>query len=101
VGEIRDEYDGEERPAERMRDGSLVVEGTLSGADLRDQYGIPLPESPEFETVAGFMLEQLGSLPRGGEVVEAGEWRFTVVDVERRRISKVKIEKLPAPVAKA
>ena len=46
VGEIRDEYDGEERPVERLRDGSLVVEGTLSAADLRDQYGIPLPESP-------------------------------------------------------
>jgi putative hemolysin len=101
VGEIRDEYDGEERPVERLRDGSLVVEGTLSAADLRGQYGVPLPESPEFETVAGFMLEQLGSLPRGGEVVEAGQWRFTVVDVERHRISKVKIEKLPAPVAKA
>jgi putative hemolysin len=101
VGEIQDEYDGEERPVERLRDGSLVVEGTLSAADLRGQYGIPLPESPEFETVAGFMLEQLGSMPRGGEVVEAGEWRFTVVDVERHRISKVKIEKPPAPVAKA
>jgi putative hemolysin len=100
VGEIRDEYDWEERPAERLRDGSLVVEGTLSAADLRDHYGIPLPESPEFESVAGFMLEQLGSLPRGGEVVLAGEWRFTVVDVERRRISKVKIEKLPGAAAK-
>jgi putative hemolysin len=96
VGEIRDEYDWEERPVERLRDGSLVVEGTLSAADLRDQYGVPLPESPEFETVAGFMLDELGSLPRGGEVVQAGEWRLTVVDVDRRRISKVKIEKRPA-----
>ncbi len=96
VGEIRDEYDWEERPVERHRDGSLVVEGTLSAADLRDGYGIPLPESGEFETVAGFMLERLGSVPRGGEVVANGDWRFTVVDVERHRISKVKIEKLPA-----
>ncbi len=96
VGEIRDEYDWEERPVERLRDGSLVVEGTLAAADLRDQYGVPLPSSPEFETVAGFMLDALGSLPRGGEVVQAGEWRLTVVDVERRRISKVKIEKRPA-----
>jgi putative hemolysin len=96
VGEIRDEYDWEERPVERLRDGSLVVEGTVSVADLRDHHGVSLPESPEFETVAGFMLDQLGSLPRGGEVVRAGEWRLTVVDVERRRISKVKIEKAQA-----
>jgi putative hemolysin len=97
VGEIQDEYDWEERPVERMRDGSMVVEGTVSAAELRENYDIPLPESGEFETVAGFMLERLGSVPKGGEVVAAGDWRFTVVDVERHRISKVKIEKLPAP----
>ncbi len=99
VGEIQDEYDREERPIERLRDGSLVVDGTSSAADLRERQGIPLPESPEFETVAGFMLEQLGTVPRGGEVVTVGEWRFTVVDVERHRISKVKIEKPPGPVS--
>jgi magnesium and cobalt exporter, CNNM family len=94
VGEIQDEYDWEERSIERLRDGSMVVEGTLSAAELRDSYQIPLPESEEFETVAGFMLDQLGSVPKGGEVVTTGGWRFTVVDVERNRISKVKIEKL-------
>jgi putative hemolysin len=99
VGEIQDEYDGEERPVERLRDGSLVVEGTLAAADLRERYDVPLPESGEFATVAGFMLEQLGSVPKGGEVVNLEGWRFTVVDVERNRISKVKVERLPAPVA--
>jgi putative hemolysin len=98
VGEIQDEYDWEERPVERMRDGSMVVEGTVSAAELRESYEMPLPDSSEFETVAGFMLEQLGSVPKGGEVVTVLDWRFTVVDVERNRISKVKIEKLPAPV---
>jgi putative hemolysin len=98
VGEIQDEYDWEERPVERMKDGSMVVEGTVSAAELRESHGIPLPESGEFETVAGFMLERLGTVPKGGEVVSIGDWRFTVVDVERNRISKVKIEKLPAPV---
>jgi len=98
VGEIHDEYDWEERPVERLRDGSLVVEGTVSAAELRDAYAVPLPESTEFETVAGFMLDRLGSVAKGGEVVEVGEWRLTVVDVERNRISKVKIEKRePAP----
>ena len=95
VGEIQDEYDWEERPVERMRDGSMVVEGTLPAAELRDAYKVPLPESGEFETVAGFMLERLGSVPRGGEVVTLDEWRLTVVDVERNRISKVKVEFVP------
>lgn len=93
VGEIQDEYDWEERPVERMRDGSLVVEGTVPAAELREAHGVPVPEG-EFETVAGFMLERLGSVPKGGEAVSVGQWRFTVVDVERNRISKVRIERL-------
>jgi len=94
VGEIQDEYDWEERAVEKMRDGSLVVEGTLPAADLREAHQVPLPEG-EFETVAGFMLEQLGSVPKGGEVVSLPGWRYTIVDVEKNRISKVKIERFP------
>src|SRR5438477_10825907 len=97
VGEIQDEYDWEERPVERLRDGSMVVEGTLSGDELRTVYHVPIPKSVEFETVAGFMLSTLGSVPRGGEVVQVGDYRLTVVDVEKNRINKVKIEKVNAP----
>jgi putative hemolysin len=95
VGEIHDEYDWEERPVEKLRDGSMVVEGTVSAAKLREAYEVPLPESEEFETVAGFMLERLGTLPKGGEVVQMGDYRLTVVDVEKNRISKVKVERAP------
>jgi putative hemolysin len=98
VGEIQDEYDWEERPVERLRDGSMVVEGTLSGDELRTAYNVPIPKSGEFETVAGFMLATLGSVPRGGEVVQVGDYRLTVVDVEKNRINKVKVEKVNAPV---
>jgi len=98
VGEIQDEYDWEERPVERLRDGSLVVEGTTTAAELRDAYHIPIPPSVEFDTVAGFMLNSLGAVPRGGEVVGVGPYRLTVVDVEKNRISKVKVEKARAPV---
>jgi putative hemolysin len=101
VGEIQDEYDWEERHVERLRDGSLVVEGTVSAAELRESFQVPIPESTEYETVAGFMLDQLGTVPKGGESVLAGDYRLTVVDVERNRISKVKIEKVPVPVAKS
>jgi len=101
VGEIQDEYDWEERPVERLRDGSMVVEGTLSADELRRAYGVPIPESAEFETVAGFMLATLGSVPRGGEVVQVGDYRLTVVDIEKNRINKVKVEKVSAPVPAA
>jgi putative hemolysin len=99
VGEIQDEYDWEERPVEKLRDGSLVVEGTVSAVELREAYAVPIPESENFQTVAGFMLEKLGSVPKGGEVVPLGDWRLTVVDVERNRISKVKVERAPVAVS--
>ena len=84
VGEIQDEYDWEERPVERLRDGSLVVEGTVSAAELRESYEVPLPESEEFETVAGFMLEQLGLRAQGRRGRAVGDYRLTVVDVEQQ-----------------
>ena len=96
VGEIEDEYDWEERPVERLRDGSLVLDGTMPAAEAREAHGVPIPDSAEFESVAGFMLERLGSVPRGGETVTVGDYRLTVVDVERNRISRVKVERLRA-----
>jgi putative hemolysin len=94
VGEIRDEYDeGEERSIERTKAGALIVEGTVSNTLLRETHKIPIPPEIDAETVGGFVLERLGSVPKGGETVEIEGYRLTVVDVERNRVSKVKIEK--------
>jgi putative hemolysin len=101
VGDIQDEYDWEERPVERLRDGSLIVEGTVPAEQLREKFEVPIPESEEFQTVAGFMLARLGVVPKGGEVVALGDHRLTIVDVERNRISKVKVEKLKEAVSAA
>ena len=94
VGEIRDEYDeGEDKTIERTKAGALIVEGTVSNALLRDSHDIPIPEDVDAETVGGFILERLGSVAKGGEVVTIEGYRLTVVDVERNRVAKVKIEK--------
>jgi putative hemolysin len=92
VGEIRDQHEVEERPVERQPDGSLVVDASLPARDLREQYGIPIPESTEFETVAGFMLASLQRIPKGGEIVSHDGYKFTVVNLDGRRIAKVKVE---------
>lgn len=95
VGEIRDEYDeGEEKAIERLKGGGLVVEGTVSNSLLREAHSIPIPVEIDAETVGGFILERLGSVPKGGESVGVEGYRLTVVDVERNRVAKVKIEKL-------
>ncbi|MGH9736486.1 MAG: hemolysin family protein [Candidatus Acidiferrales bacterium] len=96
VGEIHDEFDVVERPV-FLPDGAMVVDGALNVRDLESQYGVNLPEDGSYETVGGFVLSQLGFIPRGGESFEAGGYRFTVMEMERRRVSRVKIK--PVPVA--
>lgn len=93
VGEIRDEYDREERgPVERLPDGSLVVQGAALLKDLKSDYGLPFDESPDYLTLAGFVLAKLKRIPRGGEKVEHNGYRLTIVDMEGRRIVKIKLE---------
>ncbi|MFN3477632.1 MAG: transporter associated domain-containing protein, partial [Candidatus Methylomirabilales bacterium] len=63
-------------------------------SDLAEEYGLPFPESPEYETLAGFVLSQLQRIPRGGEITFYRDYKLTVVDMEGRRIAKVKVERV-------
>jgi putative hemolysin len=93
VGEIRDEYDREERgPVERLPDGSMVIQGSALLKDLKSDYDLPFEESPDYHTLAGFVLDKLKRIPRGGERVEHNGYRLTIVDMEGRRIVKIKLE---------
>ncbi|MEC4682360.1 MAG: hemolysin family protein, partial [Nitrospirota bacterium] len=67
VGEIEDESDEVVKPVERLRDGSCLVDASLSIRDLSEDYSIPIPEGEDYETLAGFVLSQLQTIPRGGE----------------------------------
>jgi putative hemolysin len=97
VGEIQNEADRDERPVQRLRDGSYLVDASVSIHDLADQYQLLFPESAEYETLAGFVLTQLQRLPRGGEIVTYEDWRLTIVDMDGRRISRIKIERRQPP----
>lgn len=93
VGEIRDESDREERgPVERLSDSSMVIQGSALLKDLKSDYGLNFEESPDYLTLAGFVLDKLKRIPRGGERVEHNNYRITIVDMEGRRIIKVKVE---------
>jgi putative hemolysin len=91
-GEIMDETDVDDR-VERLRDGSIVIDASYPIRDINQSLDLHLDESPDYETVGGFILDQLQGIPRGGEIIYYGASKFTVVDVEGQRIRKVKIEK--------
>ena len=94
VGEIEDEYDRESPPGLRLGERTLVLDARINIRDLENQYDVELPRDLGFETLAGFVLHQVGHIPRGGEAFLYGGRRFTVLEVENHRIARVKLEKL-------
>ena len=92
-GEIEDEHD-ELRAKPPVEADILELEGATSIRDLHTQYGIELPAEAGFETLAGFLLFQLGEIPKSGDVLEIPGRRFTILDMDRNRIASVRIEKL-------
>ena len=95
VGEIHDEFDVVERPL-TLADGAVIFDAALNVRDLDAQYNITLPEDPAYATVGGFVLDQLGFIPRGGESFEYGNYRFTVVEMDGKRVARVKVERIHA-----
>ena len=94
VGEIEDEYDIEKGGlVERLKDGTMVIDASSQLRDLID-VGLPLEGTEELNTLAGFMYSKLQKIPRGGEFIFYKGYKFTVVDVDGRRIVKVKAEKI-------
>ena len=94
VGEIEDEYDLSEEAIPDQKDGTLVLKGALTLRELSDDHSITLPRDQGFETLGGFVLSRLDIIPQGGEDCVYGNQRFEVVEMENRRITKVKIEPL-------
>ena len=99
VGEIRDEYDTES-PVIHLSDGALLIDASISLKDLKEDYHIELPESPEYETLGGFMMTTLQKIPQTGDVVESAGKKIRILEMVGQRISKVKLEKLPEATEK-
>ena len=92
VGEIRDEYDVSEFGIEIVGDQRYVVPGTLRIDEAKERLDVTLPEG-EYETVAGFLMDRLGRVPKRHDVVEHEAWRLSVRTMHRRRVVEVLIEK--------
>lgn len=87
VGEIRDEYDRELPVKVEITTGG-EVSGLLGRAEVHKYLGIDLPDGP-FDTLAGFIINELGRMPKVGDTVETEDVRFTVKLMDGRRIDRV------------
>ena len=94
VGKIQDEHDDEEEEAHRTADEGYVVDGLISLVDLQDLLPeLMLPEDVEIETLNGFLLYQLGHLPKEREkpLIDYGGNQFIPLRIENQMIRLVKI----------
>jgi putative hemolysin len=95
IGDIRDEWDEDATDARRLATGEVEVDGKLNLDEIADLTGIELPEGP-YATVAGFVMAELGRLPKTGDVVEYNGVRLTVVRTEGRRVARLRLTPKPA-----
>jgi magnesium and cobalt transporter len=100
VGEIRDEYDVESETVTEEDDGTFVFSGKVNVEEVRDRLGVEI-EREGFETVGGFLLSHLGRMPYVGERFEVEGLAFEVLEVERRRITKVRVRRQGEPASDA
>ena len=99
MGEIKDEYDVE-NPVVKLTDGTLLIDASISLRDLKEDYNLQFPESPEYETLGGFLMTILQKIPQTGETVIMEDKRVSVMEMVGKRIAKVKLEKLPLTTEK-
>jgi len=99
VGELEDEFDtGRNLPLPAVG-GGLLLDGSASLRDLVTQLHWKFPRSYGVETLAGFLLVQLGHIPVEGEQVEFNGRRFEVVKMADQRIAQVRVDLIVEPVA--
>jgi CBS domain containing-hemolysin-like protein len=97
VGEITDEYDSEEAEMVETAPGVYRVSGKASIDDVNDLLETDLPDE-EWDTLAGLVLDVFQRIPKAGEEIEFQGLRFHAEEVQGRRIAKVLITRIPAPV---
>lgn len=90
IGEIADEFDRDRRFITELGEGDWVIDGRLPIEDAL-QLGLPVEESDEYETIAGWVLERLGHIPSAGERFEVPGYVFSVQAMRRRRIARLRV----------
>ena len=93
MGELQDPYDEEEYHISKKDDNILIIDGAIKIYDLEENIEIEFPDNREYDTLAGFILSELGNIPIEGEMVEYNNFVFKVVNIESNRIDKIEIRK--------
>ncbi|MCL2528916.1 MAG: hemolysin family protein [Coriobacteriia bacterium] len=92
VGDIDDEYDPSTKHLAQLSENIWMIDGRLPVVDAIE-LGFPLSEGEDYETVAGWMMNELDTLPQKGETLEVEDFTFTVKGVTKNRIAMIRVTK--------
>ena len=97
VGEIADELDVEEAMPMFVEDpdGGFSIAGIMEVAAANRQMALFLPESDEYETVAGLMVSTLGTIPKVGTKTKIGQYQLSVSQATPRQVQRIRVAIVP------
>ena len=93
VGEIRDEYDAPEEEVEQLSDNEAIVDGRVGIDEINERFDTAL-QKDDFDSVGGFIINELGRMPNTGDTVKVDGISMKVMSVAGRRIKKVRVTKV-------
>ena len=93
VGEITDEYDSTaDASLHKIDETTSEVDGRFYIDELNDALKLSLPEDEDYDTIAGLVFSQLGYVPIPGETLQAHGAKFTGLEADERKITRIKVE---------
>ncbi len=94
MGELRDPFDKEEYEILTNKDGTSIVDGSINIYDIEENFEIEFPDDRDYDTLAGFILDDIGDIPKEGEIAFLKEYQFTVLKLLSNRIDKIEVKKI-------
>lgn len=99
VGDLPDPGERDQPEAVKRADGSWLVDASYHVDDLKELTELdelPHEEDAEYQTLGGLVMTHFGRIPRAGDTFDYDGWRFEVLDMDRHRVDKVLLSKLPS-----
>ena len=94
VGEIQDEFDKEEEKIIKINENEFILDGDIPIKKFNELFEFNIPENEEISTLAGFFITQLDKIPKKGDTIIYNNLKFTALDVNKKRVEKIKMEVL-------
>lgn len=90
-GDIQDEHDKDRLIAKRIDEGVYEFSGRCEVTDINEEFNLDLPESDDYQTLAGYILQSTGSFPAKGDVIELGGYQFEIMRMSANRLELIRL----------